>query len=114
MALAKDMGDKHEAFLATLFGGYASRGSGNQWHNPMDGRTPRTLRYSYAWDGKSTLGKSIGVSREMWVKAVEQSGGHTPMLPLRFYDNEALDVGLDLAVVSLHDLAELIETANKQ
>lgn len=114
MSLNKKMGDKHEDFLADLFGGRQTRGSGNQWHNPMDGRTSRmTSRFAFAWDGKSTLAKSVSVSLEMWAKAVEQAGGERPMLGLRFYDTEGLDVGLDLALVNAHDLAELIEAANQ-
>lgn len=113
MSQNKRMGDKHEEFLNDLLGGRRTRGSGNQWHNPMDGRTSRmTARYAFAWDGKSTMAKSVSVSREMWRKAVEQSGGERPMLGIRFYDTESLDVGLDLALVNVHDLAELIEAAN--
>jgi hypothetical protein len=107
------MGDKHEEFLCDLFGGRQSRGSGNQWHNTMDGRTSRReVRHAFAWDGKSTLGKSVSVSREMWRKAIEQAGGETPMLALRFYENERLDVEYDLGLVNIHDLAELIEKVN--
>lgn len=113
MSLNKRMGDKHEEFLAALFGGRQTRGSGNQWTNPMDGRTSRmTTRYAFAWDGKSTLSKSVSVTRKMWEKAVEQAGGERPMLAVRFYDTESLDVGLDLALVNIHDLAEVIERAN--
>jgi len=113
MSLNKRMGDRHEEFLTDLLGGRQSRGSGNQWHNPMDGRTSRmTTRYAFAWDGKSTQAKSISVSREMWDKAVEQAGGEHPMIALRFYDTERLDVGLDLGLVNIHDLAALIEKAN--
>lgn len=109
MSLNKRMGDKHERDLAAMLSGYASRGSGNQWHNSMDGRTAYTVWPALAWDCKSTMGKSIGVSREMWRKAKEQAGGHLPLVPLRFYDNERLDVGLDLAVIDLNDLAMFIE-----
>jgi hypothetical protein len=113
VSLNKRMGDKHEAFLTDILGGRQSRGSGNQWHNPMDGRTSRmTTRYAFAWDGKSTLSKSVSVTREMWKKAVEQAGGERPMIGIRFYDTEALDVGLDLALVNLHDLVEVLERAN--
>jgi hypothetical protein len=114
VSLNKRMGDKHEEFLVDLFGGRQTRGSGNQWHNPMDGRTSRmTTRYAFAWDGKSTLAQSVSVSRKMWQKAVEQAGGERPMIGVRFYDNEGLDVGLDLVVMSAHDAAELIEAANQ-
>ena len=103
------MSDKHEEFLCTLFGGRQTKGSGNQWRDPTDGRNNRMVQsYAFAWDGKSTLGKSVGVTREMWAKVVEQAGGERPMLPLRFYDNERLDVGLDLAVLNIYDLSDMI------
>lgn len=109
MSLAKKMGDAHEEYIAALLDGSMSRGSGNQWHNPMDGRHNRMEHeFAFAWDCKSTLHQSIGVSRKMWAKAREQAGGERPMLPLRFYDNERLDVGLDLIVVHSNDMAEML------
>lgn len=109
----RKMSDAHEAWLVELFGGRMTKGSGNQWHNQMDGRqSSRQQYYAFAWDGKATLGKSVGVTREMWKKAVQQAGMERPMLPLRWYDTEQLKVGLDLVVVSADDLACLIEDAN--
>lgn len=114
MSLNKKMGDAHEAFLCDLFEGKQARGSGNQWRNPMDGRTSRKhLRFAFAWDGKSTLSKSVGVTLAMWGKAREQAGGERPMLALRFYKDQALNVLRDLVVVSAHDFAEVLEAANK-
>lgn len=114
MSLNNRMGSAHESFLVSLLGGRQTRGSGNQWQNQMDGRHNRLLQtFAFAWDGKSTLGKSVGVSRAMWAKAVEQAHGERPMLALRWYDNERLDVGLDLITMSAHDAAELIEKANR-
>lgn len=113
MSLNKDMGDRHEEFLQEILGGRKTRGSGNQWTNPMDGRHNRMVdRFAFAWDGKSTLANSIGVSRDMWAKAVDQAGGERPMLGLRFYDNQRLDVGLDLLVVSPFDLSEMLAALN--
>jgi hypothetical protein len=113
VSLNKDMGDTHEVFLADLFGGRQTRGSGNQWRDPMDGHTSRKhQRFAFSWDGKSTLAKSIGVSREMWAKAREQAGGNRPMLGLRFYGNEALEVDKDLVVVDAHDFAEMLAMIN--
>ncbi len=60
----------------------------------------------------STRAKSIGVTRAMWEKAKEQAGGERPLLPLRFYDTDKLDVGLDLVVLSLDDFAEMLERVN--
>jgi hypothetical protein len=103
----KKMGDAHERFLAKLFGGRQTRGSGNQWKDPADGRNDHHESYAFAWDGKSTLSSSISISRMMWAKIVEQAHGERPMLAVRFYDNSALDVGYDLAIVRADDLAEM-------
>lgn len=115
MSLAKKMGNEHESWVCALLGATQSRGSGNQWANPIDGRQNRmTQSFAFAFDGKSTLGKSIGVSRVMWEKARQQAGGERPMLALRFYDTERLSVGHDLIVVSAHDFAEVLEAANER
>lgn len=104
------MSDKHEDFLAELFGGRKTRGSGNQWRDPMDGKHNRkTEPYAFAWDGKATLAKSHTVTLDMIKKAREQSGGDEPMLALRWYANENLDVLEDWVLVSPHKLAEMRE-----
>lgn len=108
------MGDAHEEFLASLFEGIQNRGSGNQWANPIDGRQSRKhVEYSFAWDGKSTLGKSISIPLTMWDKARLQAGGDRPMLGLRWYANEKLEVLRDLVVLSAHDFAEVLQAANR-
>ena len=110
----RKMSNDHERWLVELFGGRRTKGSGNQWHNQMDGRmASREDHYAFAWDGKSTLGKSVGVSLDMWTKAVEQALPERPMLPLRWYSNERLEVGLDLVVMSAYDASEVIWDANK-
>ncbi len=110
----RDMSDAHEIALVETLGGRRTRGSGNQSHNPMDGRLNRYEDdLAFAWDGKSTLGKSIGVTREMWEKAEEQALGERPMLALRWYDTERLHVGLDLVAISLDDFAELLDLARE-
>jgi hypothetical protein len=108
----REMGDRHEAFLAKLFGGRRMKGSGNQQSGQMDGRhDAHRDSFAFAWDGKSTLAGSMVVTRRVWQKAVEQSHYEKPMLGLRFYANTRLQdsEALDLAVVSAHDLAELLE-----
>src|SRR4051794_6308007 len=106
------MGDAHEAFLAALFQGHQTRGSGNQWANPIDGRQSRMhRRFAFAWDGKSTLAKSTSISLATWDKAREQAGGERPMLGLRFYADERLRVTRDLVVLDAHDFAEVLQAA---
>ncbi|MDQ1041447.1 hypothetical protein QFZ75_007949 [Streptomyces sp. V3I8] len=112
MSLNKDMGDAHEAHLAETLGMRQTRGSGNQWRDPIDARHNRLdTAYAFAVDGKSTLAKSISITRTMWEKAVEQAGGEKPMLGLRFYDDGARKVHADLAACDLLDFAELLEAA---
>jgi hypothetical protein len=108
----RDLSDKHEAQAAEFFGGRVPRGSGNQWRDKLDGRQHRLKQaFAFAWDCKATEGKSIGVTRAMWDKTVEQAGGERPMLLLRWY-GPGLSVDEDLAVISWQDLKELIDLAN--
>jgi hypothetical protein len=110
------MADRHEEFLVDVLGGKQSKGSGNQWHSPMDGRHDRYVeRYAFAWDGKSTTTGTISVTRSMWEKAEEQAGSARPMLAFRWYPTERPTVlnpgGLDLACLAVLDLSELLVAA---
>jgi hypothetical protein len=108
------MSDKHETDLVNLIGGRRTRASGAIWTDQADGRhDPQEMEYAFAWDGKSTFGGSIGISRKMWEKLCEHVHGARPAIPLRFYDNQRLDLGLDLVVLDLDDFAELLEAANR-
>lgn len=104
------MSKAHEADVAERLGCRQSRGSGNQWANPIDGRQSRyRKRFAFAFDAKATRGESIGVGRRMWAKAVHQAGGERPMLALRFYRNDRLsEYDPDLAVLSMDDLEEML------
>jgi len=106
--LFRKMSDAHESFLAEVFGCRVSPGSGNQWHKPADGRQNRYER-SIAWcfDGKSTRGKSIGVSRAMLDKITVQAHAERPMIALRFYDDDHLRGFEDWVCVRLDDFLEL-------
>lgn len=113
--LNKRMGDAHESWLARLLSGRQSRGSGNQWRDQMDGRHNSYTSdntFNFAWDGKSTLGKSISLTRAMIEKAIEQAGNEEPILAFRFYRNEELEVDHDYIVVRAHVFAEMMRTAN--
>ena len=109
----RKLSDAHEAHLADLLGGRMTKGSGNQWHDQSDGKQPMDLPYSFSWDGKASMGKSISVTREMWVKIRQQAHDRRPAIPLRWYDTEKLDVGLDLVVILLDDFACLLADANR-
>lgn len=106
------LSDDHEDFLADLFDGHRTRGSGNQWNAPMDGRNDGLAPHALAWEGKATQGNSIGVSRKMWRKAIEQAHGLTPMLALRFYGTGYdLRSEADLVVLDAHDFRALLQDA---
>lgn len=109
----RNMSDKHEIYLAELLAGRRTRGSGNQFVDQMDGKNDRHEQpHALAWDGKATQGKSVGVSREMWAKAVEQSHGLIPVLALRFYGpGYGLTPELDLIAVEANDFAAILADA---
>lgn len=109
------MAELHEAFLAELNGGVQSKASGSQWTDPGDGRNNRmTEDFAFAWDGKSTCGETIAVSRAMIAKIREQAGGERPQLGLRFYATWRLDeVTEDWVAVPAADWAELLEAARR-
>jgi hypothetical protein len=114
VSVNKDMGDKHEDYLHAALGGRKTKGSGNQWQNPADGRHSRYEdNFALAWDGKSTFGKSVSITRDMLAKIVEQASPETPMIGVRFYNPDAgtarLEVDEDWALVPLDYLVALRE-----
>lgn len=110
MSLNRKMSDAHEAYLAEAFGARLTPGSGNQPANPMDARMNRYAdAVAFAFDGKSTRGQSISVTRSMLTKAREQAHGERPAIALRFYDNDRLTEYEDWVLVLADDLRELME-----
>lgn len=103
------MAEHHEEHLADILGARKTRGSGNQWANQMDVRQSRyTSTVAFAVDGKSTMARSISVSRDMLDKAVEQAAAERPMVALRYYDDERLRGFEDWMIVREEDLLELL------
>ncbi len=84
------MGELHEIHLAEINGGRKSTSSGNQWDDPNDGRNHHDDPFAFSWDGKSTKGKSIGVTLEMLAKIRKQADPERPQLGLRWYGDEML------------------------
>lgn len=110
MSLNKKMGDAHEGYVVELLGGRQTRGSGNQWNNPTDGRMdPHERAVAFAWDCKSTRKRSMSIKRDDLDKLVEQAGAERPMMPVRFYDDDRLRGFEDWVLVRLDDFAEVIE-----
>ena len=110
----RKMSDRHEEDLADLLGGTRTRNSGAVWSDQSDGHMLASEEYwRFAWDGKSTLGKSIGVNRDMLAKLREQSRGLEPMLPLRWYaDSRLTMVDEDWIAVEAETFAQILEEAN--
>ncbi len=110
------MSDKHEEFLATVFGDKSQimPGSGSGWAKQMDVRGKhREEEYPFAVDGKSTLRESISVSLDMWDKAVEQSHNEIPALAFRWYGSYQLDSKLDLICVDANTFRAMKEDAEE-
>lgn len=108
----QEMGERHEDYLATVFGGTRTRASGSQWFDQGDVRTPHDEPYAFCVDGKSTLGKQIAVTRDMIAKIREQAQGEIPALGLRWYGNANLDqVDEDWAAVPAEVMEGLIAEA---
>lgn len=112
--VTRKMSDLHERHVAEVLDGTRTRNSGAVWSDQSDGHhLASDEHWRFAWDGKSTLGKSIGVTREMWEKLGQQSRNLLPMLPLRWYrDNRCVNVDLDLVAIELDTFAEILEDAN--
>lgn len=107
----RQMSDAHEIFLAGLFHGRRSVNSGSQFNDAADGRNELGTIFPLAWDGKSTLGKSQSITLPTWDKLLYQAQGLRPVLALRWYATERLDVGRDLVVLDAHDFVEILEAA---
>lgn len=110
----RKMSDRHEEDLLALLGGSGTRNSGAVWSDQSDGhQTGLDQHWRFAWDGKSTLGKSIGVTRDMLTKLREQCRGLEPLLPLRWYANDRLTmVDEDWILVEAETFAEVLDDAN--
>lgn len=114
--LSQQMSDAHEADNAEWIEGVLQKASGSQWHRQGDTKNGEHLvAFPITSDCKSTMGKSISITREMWAKIVEQTFNQNPALFLRFYrpDETRLTVDLDLAVVQAGLFTEILEKARK-
>lgn len=111
----RKMSDRHEEDLVEALDGIKTVASGSTWSDKSDGHQLASEGYwRFAWDGKSTLGKSIGVSREMIAKLREQCRGLEPLLPLRFYRDTRLTlVDEDWVAVELETFAVMQRDANR-
>jgi hypothetical protein len=108
------MADAHEADIAEWTGGRLTKGSGNQWSDPLDVKNDTRTVYPLGNDGKATLGKSLSITREMWRKLREECFGHIPTWWGRFYQDESLrTVHLDLMAMEADDFRRIWEDAKK-
>src|SRR4051794_3164394 len=101
----------HESDVAELLGGHRSKSSGNQWHDAADGKHGHYDDFAFAWDCKCVLPttQSIRITRAELAKITTQAAGRRPLVPVRFYASERGQIAYDMALVRIHDLAELRE-----
>lgn len=107
----KQLADLHEDHVAQLLGGRKTKGSGNQWNDPADGRHPHHTEFAFAWDCKAAMPgtNSIGVTRLMVAKIREQASPERLAIPLRFYRDARGGVEYDLIAVTIDDFAEMLD-----
>jgi hypothetical protein len=106
------MAVRHERDIAELFapfGGHVSKASGATDSAKNDGRTDHFGRWAFSWDCKATQGQSIAVSRALLNKLRKDATGDSPVLPLRFYANDQLDISWDLVAFQLEDVRAMFE-----
>lgn len=110
----RKMSSRHEEDVANLLGARRTKNSGAVWNDQTDGKQSyREQHYTFAFDGKSTLGSSIGITRKMVDKVREQAHWARWCIPLRFYRDERLTtVDEELVVLPLSDFVELLTDAN--
>lgn len=107
-------GELHEVFLAGLFGGSKTRGSGSQWFDQGDVRNDHDDPFAFCVDGKSTRGKQVAVTLDMIAKIREQAQGERPALGLRWYANDNLDkVTEDGVYLQAEDFRELLDAGRQ-
>jgi|SRR5580765_5121685 len=105
------MSDQHEDYLAGVIEGRKQPGSGNQFNGQMDVRNDPYDSYALAVDGKSTMGKSISITQDMIVKAMEQAHLCEPAIGLRWYLDETGRKTLDWVAVPAEFLRSLLAEA---
>lgn len=110
----RKMSSRHEDDLVAILGGERTRNSGAVWSDQADGhQTGLDQHWKFAWDGKSTLGGSIGVTRIMLEKLRQQCRGLEPALPLRWYRDDRLTmVDEDWIAVETETFAQILSDAN--
>ena len=78
----RKMSNRHEQDICGMLGGRVTKNSGATWAETMDVLMDEGDWYSFALDGKSTLAKSMSFTREMWTKALKQSGMRLTAMPV--------------------------------
>lgn len=116
MSITGKLSKLHEDDIAEWLEGHSAPASGSQWHDQADGRQNRYKQeFAWAWDCKCAMPgtKSIGVTREMLHKLIEQAHGERPMLPLRFYSSERGKIDLDWIAVPRAELADVFDRVDQ-
>jgi len=112
--ITKKLADLHEEYLADVLQGRKTKSSGNQLHDPADGRNAPYSPLGFAWDCKCAMPgtKSISITREMLSKIEHESHGMLmPGVPIRFYESERGAVEHDWIAIRTEDLRALLDYA---
>lgn len=106
---------KHEEDICAIFGGHQSKSSGNQWHDPADGRTSEYSGFPFAWDCKCIMPdtKGLRITRDDLTKITTQAHGRLPLFPIRMYSDYAGGVEHDWAAIRVPDLRDILELAQE-
>lgn len=102
------MAQRHEGYIARMYGGRRSPSSGASWSDRGDVRLS-IKDCEFTAECKTTETKSYSLKRDTWNKIVEeaQEQNRRPCMFIRFQ----LESGdsIDLVVRSIHDDLEIIE-----
>lgn len=104
-----ELAQRHEGYIARMYGGRRSASSGASWSDRGDVRFEVGDVFDFTAECKATEKKSFSIKLETWNKIVEeaQEQNRRPTMFVRFQ----LETGesVDLVVRSIHDDLELLE-----
>lgn len=103
------MAQRHEGYIARMYGGRRSPSSGASWSDRGDVRLSIKNEYDFTAECKATESKSYSLKLDTWNKIVEeaQEQNRRPCMFIRFQLESGDSV--DLVVRSIHDDLEIIE-----
>jgi Holliday junction resolvase len=104
------MAQKHENYIAKMYGGRRSPSSGASWSDRGDVRITIRDDFAFTAECKTTEKKSYSIKLDTWNKIVEeaQEQNRRPCMFIRFEDESGKQLA-DLVLRSIHDDLEMNE-----